>query len=97
MAPKSRTQRYYDANPQARRKKNDYQKKFNKKDEQVKKRVELNAYNKKATKAGRNKVGDGKDASHKGSKIVGYVKQSANRGDTDNSKGDKAARGRRRK
>ena len=94
---KSRTQRYYDLHPEARRKKNEYQKKFNKKDEQVKKRVELNAYNKEATKAGRNKKGDGKDAAHKGSRIVGYVAASLNRGDTNDSAGDRRARGKKRK
>lgn len=93
MAPKSRTQRYYDANPEARRKKNDYQKKFNKKDEQVKKRVELNAYNKKHNDPKGNKT----DARHKGGKIVGYVAQSKNRGDKDDSAGDRRSRGKRRK
>jgi len=90
---KSRTAIYYASHPEARRKKNDYQKEFNKKPAQVKKRVELNAYNKKHNDPKGNKT----DAAHKGSRIVGYVSQSKNRGDSNDSKGDKAARGKKRK
>ncbi|HNU14062.1 MAG TPA: hypothetical protein PKI55_06335 [Chitinophagaceae bacterium] len=93
----SRSAKYYQENPKARKKKQKYDAALNKRPEQVKKRVELNAYNRKATKAGRNKKGDGKDASHKFDKIVGYVQASKNRGDTNNSQGDKNARGKKKK
>lgn len=92
MAAKSRTAKFYAAHPEARKKRLEYQKKFNKKPEQVKKRVELNAYNEKATKEGRNKKGDGKDAVHKGSKIVGFRAASKNRGDSNDSAGDRRSR-----
>jgi len=93
MAAKSRTAKFYAANPAARRKKQAYDATFNKKPEQVKKRVELNLYNRKAIKEGRAKKGDGLDASHgKGGKIVGYSKQSRNRGDSNNTPGDKRSR-----
>lgn len=42
MAEKRKSAKYYAENPEARKKKNEYQKKYNKKPEQVDKRVELN-------------------------------------------------------
>ncbi len=96
MAANSRSAKFYAKNPEARRKKNEYQAQFNKKPDQVKKRVELNSYNRKATKAGLNKKGDQRDASHVGSRIVGFSSQSRNRGDKNNSPGDKRSRGGRR-
>lgn len=92
MAGKSRTARFYASSPEARKKRLEYQQKFNKKPEQVKKRVELNKYNQKAIKEGRAKKGDGKDAVHKGSKIVGFRAASKNRGDSNDSIGDKKSR-----
>jgi len=92
MSAKSRTAKFYASHPKSRKAKQAYDADFNKKPDQVKKRVELNAYNKKATKAGRNRVGDKTDASHKGGKIVGYASQSANRGDRNNSAGDRRSR-----
>jgi hypothetical protein len=97
MAAKSRTAKFYAANPASRKRKNDYQKEFNKKPDQVKKRVELNAYNKRQTKLGNNRVGDGRDASHKGKKIVGYSLASRNRSDSNNTQGDKNARSPKRR
>ena len=47
----------------------EYDKKFNKKPFQRKKRAELNRYNRKKGTYGN---GDGLDASHKGGKIVGF-------------------------
>lgn len=90
---KSRSAQYYATHEAARKRKQEYDAKFNKKKDQVKKRVALNKYNRKATKAGLNHKGDHMDASHKGSRIVGYSHQSRNRGDKNNSRGDKAARG----
>lgn len=88
----SRSAAYYASHPESRKKKNQYQAKFNKQPEQVKKRVALTTYNRHQTKLGNNKRGDGTDASHHGSKIVGYSSQSRNRGDRNNSPGDKNSR-----
>lgn len=91
MAAKSRTARFYAQNPSSRAKKNDYQKEFNKKPSQVKNRVALNKYNRK-----HGKKGDGLDAIHKGKKIVGFGSASRNRGDRNDTAGDRRSRGRRR-
>lgn len=88
MAAKSRTAIFYKTHPQSRKKHVAYQSTFNKKPAQVKKRVELNTYNLKHHA----KIGDGLDAAHKGKKIVGYKRQSANRGDTNDAAGDKRSR-----
>ena len=64
---KGRTQRYYDANPKAREKKKAYDAKFQKKREQVKKRVEANKFNRNNPNSVK---GDGMDASHRGGRIV---------------------------
>lgn len=90
---KSRTQKFYDANPEAREKKQKYDAAFNKRKDQTKKRAALNKYNRKKGTYGN---GDGLDASHKGNKIIGFVKASRNRGDTNNAPGDRRARGRGR-
>lgn len=95
MAAKSRSAIYYAAHPEARRKKNAYQQEFNKQPSQVKKRVQLNAFNRKNKGKPGSIKGDGLDASHKGSKIVGYSKQSRNRGDRNNTIGDSRSRGKR--
>ena len=54
--------KYYNANPERKRKKNATQAKFNKKPSQVANRVRLNKINRNDPKS---KVGDGKDVSHK--------------------------------
>lgn len=56
-----KTAKYYSENDEAREHKNEYQKKFNKRPDQVKKRVELNKFNREKGTYGN---GDGKDASH---------------------------------
>ncbi len=61
----------------------EYDKKFNKKPSQRKKRAELNRYNRKNGTYGN---GDGLDASHKGGKIVGLEPQSKNRGRREKSR-----------
>jgi len=63
---KGKTQRYYDANPEAKRKKLRYQAKYNARPEERQRRSELVMLNRKmGTK------GDGKDVSHtKGGKVV---------------------------
>ncbi len=55
----------------------EYDKKFNQRRSQKKKRAQLNAYNREKGTYGN---GDKLDASHKGGKIVGFESQSKNRG-----------------
>ena len=67
-------------------KKRDYKaeyKKFHSSPKAKKKRAELKAYNLKKGTYGN---GDGLDASHKGSKIVGFEKASKNRGRKEKSR-----------
>jgi hypothetical protein len=69
-----RTAKYYSKNADARKKKAKYDKEFQKKPAQVKKRVEANKANREAGTYGN---GDGKDFDHAVGKMV---KQSTNRG-----------------
>lgn len=73
---KSKTAKYYADNPDARKKKLEYQKEYNKKPSEVAKRSELNTYNREKGTYGN---GDGLDASHKNGKIVKMEKASKNR------------------
>jgi len=84
-----RTAKYYASNPEARKKRLEYQKEYNKQDREVKKRVELNAENRKRGTYGN---GDGKDVAHtkSGTKLQ---KASVNRGSRIAMPGDKRARG----
>lgn len=92
MAAKSRTAKFYATHAQSRKKRLAYQAEFNKKPEQVKKRVEAIKYNR-----AHGGVGDGMDASHgRYGRIVGFSKPSSNRGDKNNTKGDRSARGKKR-
>jgi hypothetical protein len=88
-----RTAKYYASNPEARKKRLEYQKEYNKQDREVKKRVELNAENRKRGTYGN---GDGKDVAHtkSGTKLQ---KASVNRGSRTAMPGDKRARGNGRK
>ena len=61
----------------------EYDKKFNRKPSQRKKRAELNRYNRKKGTYGN---GDGLDASHKGGKIVGFESEKKNRGRREKSR-----------
>jgi hypothetical protein len=87
-----KTATYYKENPEARKKRNEYQKEYNKSDKQVAKRVELNRENRKRGTYG-NK--DGMDLAHT---KRGYVmkKASENRGDTNDMSGDKKSRGKKK-
>lgn len=91
-----KTAQYYKTHPEARKKKAAYDKEFNKKPEQVEKRVELKRENRehdrKYGKASRN----GKDLSHTSKGLV-YKSSSANRGSKSDSAGDRRARGGKRK
>ena len=69
-----------------KKKKRDYKKeyaKYGKSDKAKKYRAELNKYNRQKGTYGN---GDGKDASHKGGKIVGFEDQSKNRGRREKSR-----------
>lgn len=83
---------YYDANPETKKKKDAYNKEFNKKPEQRKKRSELSVLNKKMIKEGKASKGDGKDLSHTKNGIV-KKKASINRGSKSAMPGDKRSRG----
>ena len=67
----------------AKRDYKDEYKKFQSSDKSKKYRAELNKYNRKKGTYGN---GDGKDASHKGGKIVGFEKESVNRGRAEKSR-----------
>lgn len=79
--PLSKSAQYYRSHPEARKKKAATDAKINRRPEQVRKRVELNKYNRThGTK------GDGKDASHRNGRIVGLESQSVNRGRKEKSR-----------
>ena len=73
----SASKRYYDANPDAKAKKDAYNTEYHSTDERKKYRAELGRYNYHNKNS---KVGDNKDASHKNGKIKGLENQSKNRG-----------------
>jgi hypothetical protein len=87
-----KTAKYYKENPEAKAKKDAYQKEYNKKPGEVKKRVELNKVNRERGTYGN---GDGLDMAHTKSGIV-KKKASANRGSKSDSPGDKRARGKKK-
>lgn len=91
MAAKSRSAIFYKNHPEARAKKKAYDTRFNRKPSQVNKREELNRYNYN------HKSGPNDDAYHKGKKIVGFKSASKNRGDKNDSVGDRKSRGSRMK
>lgn len=80
---KSKTQKFYDKNPSSRAVKAKYQKAFNAKPENIKRRSALNKYNRDHGTYGNS---DKRDASHKGGKIVGFEAQSKNRGRKEKSR-----------
>lgn len=73
---KSRSSKYFAANPEAREKKNDYNGEYHSTPERNKYRAKLNMANKKAGTYGN---GDGKDMSHTASGKLVKEKQSTNR------------------
>lgn len=84
-----RTAKYYANNPDARKKRLDYQREYNKQDREVKKRVELNKVNRTRGTYGNF---DNLDASHTKRGIV-MKKASINRGSKTDTPGDRRARG----
>lgn len=85
-----RTAKYYRDNPEARAKKNEYQKRYNKKPGQSQYRSSLNKINRALGTYGN---GDKKDVSHKKNGKTVLESQSKNRGSKNNRPGDKRARG----
>lgn len=92
----SRTARYYRTHPKARRKKAAYDKKFNQKTEQRRKRSELTVKNRQHDRKYGKSSRKGKDLSHTSRGLV-YKKSSVNRGSKSDSAGDRRARGGKRK
>tara|TARA_Y100001938_G_scaffold110713_1_gene151370 strand:- start:149 stop:415 length:267 start_codon:yes stop_codon:yes gene_type:complete len=86
---KSRTQEYYDSNPEANRRRLKYQKEYDSKPSQRKKRSKLNKANRRRGTYGN---GDKLDISHTGSGLI-LKHQSKNRGDKNDTAGDRKARG----
>jgi len=91
MSKLSRTATYYRKNKKARDKHNEYQKKYNKRPSQVKRRVFDNKKNREFGTYGNY---DGKDVSHKGGRIV-LESEHKNRGSKSATKGDRRARGKK--
>lgn len=87
-----KTAKYYKENPEAKAKKDAYQKEYNKKPSEVKKRVELNKVNRERGTYGN---GDGLDMAHTKNGIV-KKKASINRGSKSDSPGDRRARGKKK-
>lgn len=92
----SRTAEYYRTHPKARKKHQEYQAEYNKKPEQVKKRVECIEHNREHDKKYGKASREGKDASHTSKGIV-YKSSSANRGSKTDTAGDRRARGGKKK
>lgn len=89
-----RTSTYYKTHPEARAKRLAYQAKYNKRPEQLEKRIELNRENRDRGTYGN---GDKLDVSHKkGGKTV-LESASKNRGSKSNTAGDVRARGTKKK
>jgi hypothetical protein len=87
---KSDSAKYYQENPEARKKKIAYDTKYHSTESRKEYRSELQKINREKGTHGN---GDNKDAYHKGGKIVGFKSQSKNRGSKNDSPGDKRARG----
>ena len=92
----AKSTKYYREHPEAREKKKKYDTEFNKKKEQVEKRVELKRKNEEHDKKYGKASREGKDLSHTKHGLV-YKNKSANRGSKTDSAGDRRARGGKRK
>lgn len=92
----SKSAEYYRTHPKAREKKKKYDTEFEKKPEQVKKRVELKKENEEHDKKYGKESRKGKDLSHTSHGLV-YKSTSANRGSKSDTDGDRRARGGKKK
>lgn len=88
------TAKYYASHPEARKKRLEYQKEYDKMPRQIKRRVELNRENRKLGQYGDK---DGKDLAHHKNGILREKSASKNRGDKNDSPGDVRARGGKKK
>lgn len=88
----SRSTEYYKTHPKAKEKKKKYDTEFNKKKEQVEKRVELIQKNREHDEKYGKESRKGKDLSHTSKGLV-YKKSSTNRGSKSDAPGDRRARG----
>jgi hypothetical protein len=88
-----RTSQYYKTHPEARAKRLEYQAEYNKRADQLKKRIELNKINRDRGQYG---DGDGKDMSHKRNGRIVEESASKNRGSRSNMPGDRRARGKKK-
>lgn len=92
----SRTAQFYRTHPKARAKHREYAAEYNKKPEQVAKRVELKRENREHDKKYGKASREGKDLSHTSHGLV-YKSVSANRGSKSDTAGDRRARGGKKK
>jgi hypothetical protein len=88
----SKSALYYQKNPEARKKKQNYDANNNKKKSSILYRTALGRANRKNPNS---KVGDGKDISHTKAGLV-LKSQKANRGSNCDSAGDRRARGKKK-
>ena len=87
------TAKDYATHPEARKKRLEYQAEYNKRADQLKKRIELNRVNRERGQYG---DGDGKDMSHKKNGRIVEESASKNRGSRSNMPGDRRARGKKK-
>ena len=88
----SESAKYYQTHPRARERKAEYDKRFNSRPEQIKKRVELNRLNREHDKRYGKASREGKDCSHTANGVV-CKDSSLNRGSKTDMPGDRRARG----
>jgi hypothetical protein len=94
MKGKGKTAIYYQTHEEARKKRLEYQAEYNKRPDQLKKRIELNRINRER---GQYADKDGKDMSHQKNGRVIEESASRNRGSKSNAPGDVRARGTKKK
>lgn len=87
------TAKFYATHPEARKKRLEYQAEYNKRADQLKKRIELNKVNRQR---GSYADHDGKDLSHHMSGKFTEKVASKNRGDKNDMPGDRRARGKKK-
>jgi len=92
----AKSTQYYRTHPKAREKKKKYDSEFEKKPEQVKKRVELKRENREHDEKYGKASRKGKDLSHTSHGLV-YKSKSVNRGSKSDTAGDRRARGGKKK
>ena len=89
----SRTAKFYRDNPKARKKRNEYAKKYDARPENRRKRAKLNKENRRRGTYGN---GDGLDVSHMSNGKTRLEKASKNRGNGTRTPGDRRARGKKK-